>query len=115
MNKIVLPIELTLLHWIIAYATTIIYILLTVQDEKDKDPNYKLGDYLKKRWASTLATMLMLPVILLIAAENFADVLPINNVTAGLAGWQTNSIFKKVMGAAGNKYNKMTAANEVPV
>ncbi len=106
MNKIVLPIELTPLHWIIAYATVLIYILMTVQELKEQNSNYKLWDYFKKYWASSLATALMLPIILLIAAENFADILPINNVTAALAGWNTNSMFKKLMGAASKKFIK---------
>jgi methyltransferase-like protein len=112
MNKIVLPIELTPLHWLIAYATVLIYILMTIQELKDKDANYKFGSYLKKYWASTLATAIMLPIILLIAAENFSDILPINNVTAALAGWNTNSFFKKIMGAASKKFIKKTEETE---
>ena len=30
--------------------------------------------------------------------ESLKDVLPLNNVTATLAGWQTNSVFKALMG-----------------
>lgn len=106
MNNIALPIELTPLHWLIAYATTAIYVLLKIQSAKTDNPNYKFGDYLRKHWASTLATALMLPVILLIAAQDLPNILPINNVTAALAGWQTNSLFKTVMGAAGKKFLK---------
>lgn len=108
MNKIVLPIELTPLHWIIAYASVVVYILITIQELKDKNEGFKFLDYIKKYWASTLATAIMLPIILLIAAENFADILPINNVTAALAGWNTNSIFRKVMGSAAKKFIKKT-------
>lgn len=107
--------NLTVLHWVIAYTTAIIYVLLKISELKTQNPNYQFGDYLKKHWASTIATALMLPVILLIAAEDLPDILPINNITAALAGWQTNSLFKTVMGAAANKFIKKDSPSENPV
>lgn len=105
MQNIVLPITLTPLHWILAYATAIIYVLLKAQDLTDAG-TYSPGVYLKKNWASTIATILGIPVLLLIASENFADVLPINNVTACLCGWQTPSALRTIMGAAAKKFLK---------
>jgi len=108
MLAIILPIELTALHWILAFAGAFIYVLLKIQ-EKTADKTYKFGDYLKKNWASTGATIIMIPVLLLIMADNFADILPINNITAVLVGYQTNSMFRTVMTAGKNKFSKKDA------
>jgi divalent metal cation (Fe/Co/Zn/Cd) transporter len=91
------------MHWALAFAGALIYVLLKIQ-ELNTDKNYKFGDYLKKHWASTVATIIMIPVALLILSENFPDILPINNITATLVGYQTNSIFKTIMGAGANKF-----------
>lgn len=92
------------IHWALAFAGMAIYILLKVQ-EKSKEKDYKFGNYFKDHLASTIATLIMIPVLLLILSENFSDTLPINNVTATLVGYQTNSIFKTVMGATKKKAN----------
>lgn len=96
---------LTPLHWILAFAGATIYVLLKIQ-ELNFDKAYKFGDYLKKHWASTIATALMIPVLLLILSENFQDILPINNITAALVGYQTNSVFRTTMGAGAKKFIK---------
>ena len=111
MNKIVLPIELTAMHWILAFAGAFIYVLLKIQ-EMNGEAGYKFGDYLKKHWASTIATIIMIPVSLLILSENFPDILPINNITATLVGYQTNSMFKTLMSAGANKFIKKEPTNE---
>lgn len=103
MNNIVLPITLTPLHWILAYATALIYVLLKIQ-EMNQDNGYQFGAYLKKHWASTLATIIMIPVCLIVLSENFPDILPINNITACLCGWQTNSMFRTLMSAGKKKF-----------
>jgi len=96
---------LTPLHWVLAFAGAFIYVLLKIQ-EMNSEKGYKFGGYLKKYWASTLATIVMIPVSLLILSENFPDILPINNITATLVGYQTNSMFKTIMGAGANKFIK---------
>lgn len=111
MKALVLPIELTPLHWILAFAGAFIYVLLKIQ-EMNADKNYKFGDYLKKHWASTIATIIMIPVSLLILSENFPDILPINNMTATLVGYQTNSMFKTIMGAVASKFIKKNDENQ---
>lgn len=97
-------ITLTPLHWILAYAGALIYVLLKIQ-ELNRQKGYKFGSYLKENWASTVATAIMIPVSLLILSENFADVLPINNLTAVLTGYQTNQIFRSLMSLGKRKYN----------
>lgn len=103
MTQIFIPIALTPLHWILAYATALIYVLLKI-NELNKDKTYKFGNYLKQHWASTLATIIMIPVCLIVLSENFPDILPINNITACLCGWQTNSMFRTLMSAGKKKY-----------
>lgn len=97
-------ITLTPLHWVLAYAGALIYVLLKIH-ELNRHQEYKLGDYLKKHWASTIATAVMIPVSMLILSENFADVLPINNLTAALTGYQTNQVFRSLMSLGKKKYN----------
>lgn len=99
-----MKIELTTLHWILAYSGALIYVLLKIQ-ELSREKEYKFGSYLKKHWASTIATAIMIPVCLLILSENFADVLPINNLTAVLVGYQTNQVFRSMMSLGKKKYN----------
>jgi divalent metal cation (Fe/Co/Zn/Cd) transporter len=111
MKNIALPIELTALHWILAFAGAAIYILLKIQENK-ANKDYKFGDYMKKNWASTIATVIMIPVLLLILADDFADVLPVNNITATLIGYQTNSLFRSVMTAGANKFIKKEEKTE---
>lgn len=105
MQPIILPIHLTSLHWVLAFAGAFIYVLLKIQ-EMNTQANYKFGGYLKKHWASTIATIIMIPVSLLILSENFPDILPINNITATLVGYQTNSMFRTLMSAGGKKFIK---------
>ena len=102
--------SLTPLHWILAFAGAVIYVLLKIQ-ELNMDKTYKFGDYLKKHWASTIATALMIPVLLLILSENFEDILPINNITAVLVGYQTNSLFRTAMNAGSKKFIKNESSN----
>lgn len=49
----------------------------------------------------------MIPVLLILSYDtSLKDILPINNLTAVLAGWQTQSIFKSLMLFAGKKIIK---------
>jgi hypothetical protein len=104
---------LTPMHWILAFSGAVIYVLLKIQ-ELSSNKGYKFGGYLKNHWASTIATVLMIPILLIILSENFEDILPINNVTAVLVGYQTNSIFRTVMGAGAKKFAKKEDATDTP-
>lgn len=95
---------LVTLHWILAYAGALIYVLLKIQ-ELSVDKKYKFSSYIKAHWASILATAIMIPVLLLILSENLTELLPINNLTAVLVGYQTNQIFRSLMSIGKKKYN----------
>lgn len=96
--------KLTTLHWLLAYSGAFIYVLLKIQ-ELSRIKGYKFGSYLKENWASTVATVIMIPVCMLILSDNFEDVLPINNLTAVLVGYQTNQVFRSMMSLGKKKYN----------
>jgi hypothetical protein len=90
-------------HLILAYAGMILHILMKLS-ELSKTPDFTVGSYIKKNIFTMIATFIMIPVLLIMAKdEAIKDTLPINNVTAVLAGWQTNSLFKTVMGLFGKK------------
>lgn len=92
------------LHWILAYAGAFIYVLLKIQTlSRQKD--YKFGSYLKEHWPSTIATAVMIPVCMLILQDNFTDILPLNNLTSVLVGYQTNQIFRSMMSLGKKKHN----------
>lgn len=97
--------QITTMQWILAYAGSFIYIMMKLQELQDIK-GYQLGAYIKKYWASTLATSVMIPVCMLILSENFDDLLPVNNLTAVLVGYQTNQIFKSIMSIGGKKFTK---------
>lgn len=86
------------MHWILAFDGALIHVLLKVQ-EVTQDKKYVFGTYFKKNWASLVATAIMIPVLLIVLSDtSLSEILPINHVTALLAGYQTNSLFKSVIG-----------------
>lgn len=100
-----LPEKLTLLHFILAYTGMFLYILLKVK-KATTYPNFQFKAWLTKptNIISIIASIVMVPVILIMACDPaIADTLPINNVTSVLAGWQTNSTFRSLMGFYGKK------------
>lgn len=86
--------ELTPLHWFLAYIGLIVHILM-------KFGNIK-GDLRKALTRKTIATIfssaLLIPVILLICTDTgMNEILPINYLTAFLAGYQTQSIINNLV------------------
>ena len=94
---------LTMQHLILAYAGMIIHVLFKLA-KISKARDFNIKTFLKQNIFSMAATFLSIPVILIMATDPaIKDTLPINNVTAVLAGWQTNSTFKNLMGLFGKK------------
>lgn len=101
--EVTIPETLTVMHVIMAYAGMIIHILFKLA-KISKKPEFRLSIFIKENGFSIAATFLSIPVILIMATDPaIKDTLPINNVTAVLAGWQTNSTFKNLMGLFGKK------------
>jgi len=95
--------NLDTMHWLLAFSGALIHILLKVQ-EATGDKKYYFGAYFKKNWASLTATIIMIPVILVVLSDtSLSEILPINHVTALLAGYQTNSVFKSLIGIGKKK------------
>jgi len=91
------------MHVIMAYAGMVIHILFKLA-KISKRPGFKLYIFIQDNGFSIAATFLSIPVILIMATDPaIKDTLPINNVTAVLAGWQTNSTFKNLMSLFGKK------------
>jgi hypothetical protein len=93
-----IPEGLTAMHLILAYSGMFIHVLFKLAKiSKRKGFSFKV--FVKDNIFSMAATCLSIPVILMMATDPVVnEILPINNVTAVLAGWQTNSTFKNLMG-----------------
>lgn len=92
-----------LIHWVLAFAGATLHVLKKVDEESHKE-GYKFGNYLKKNKFRVIITAITIPVLMLIMDGNFEDILPINNVTSVLAGYQADSLFTVVIGRAGKKF-----------
>jgi len=91
------------MHFILAYAGMLIHVLLKV-GELRKDPDFTVKGYIKKHIFSMVASLITIPVLLVMACEPaVAEMLPLNFITATLIGWQTNSTFKALMGMYSKK------------
>lgn len=85
------------LHLALAYVGMLLHIL-TKLAELSKTEGFTLPSYVKKNIYTMIASIIMIPVLLIIATDSsMKDILPINNVTSVLAGWQTQSVFKSLM------------------
>jgi hypothetical protein len=101
--------HVTAMHFILAYAGMIIHVLLKL-GELRKSPEFSLKGYVKKHIFSMIASVITIPVLLIMACEPaVAEMLPLNYITATLIGWQTNSTFKALMGMYGKKSNNTPA------
>ena len=105
--------ELNFIHIILAYAGLLIYVLVKLQDESLKK-GFTFGGFINNRTnlLSLLISVVSIPVILLMATDpSIKELLPINNVTSVLAGWQTNSVFRSLMSVYESKLNKANSNN----
>ena len=85
-------------HIILAYVGVLLHILVKLAELKKQDQKFTLKSYCKSNTYTILATAIMVPLLLILSTDtSLKDVLPINNVTAVLAGWQTQSVFKSLM------------------
>jgi len=91
-----LPHELELIHFLLAYAGMLIH-SLTKLAEHQKLKSFTYSDFLKNNLITNITSAISIPVILIVATDtSLKELLPINYVTALLAGWQTQSIFKSL-------------------
>lgn len=85
-------------HVILAYVGVLLHILIKLAELKKKNSRFTPKGYLKSNIYTIMATTIMVPLLLVLSTDtSMKDILPINNVTAVLAGWQTQSVFRSLM------------------
>lgn len=81
--------ELTSLHWALAYTGLLVHIFMKIANMRGTLRN----SITRKFVMTTVASFLLIPAILLICTDtSMKDLLPINYMTAFLAGYQTQSL-----------------------
>lgn len=89
-------------HLVLAYGGLFLHVLLKLAEM----PGNLLGSVNKRMVLITIASAIAIPIILLICTDtSMKDILPINYVTAFLAGYQTQSFLRSI-GSLGDKFNK---------
>lgn len=91
------------LHFILAYAGLLLNLLMKMGEEYPM-PDFSFRSFLKRYIFSMLFSVIAIPVLLIVATDtSISEFLPINYVTAVLAGWQTQSIFKSTFTMVTNR------------
>jgi len=99
MNPFEIP-ALNALHWILAYLGLAVHLLLKMSET----PGGLFDGFTKKDILTTIASIIAIPAILIVCTDTaLKEALPINYVTAFLAGYQTQS-FLRAIGNIGGKY-----------
>lgn len=94
MNQIAHITELSSLHWALAYTGLLVHLLMKVGNMKG---NLWIN-FSRKFVTSTIASFLLIPAILLICTDTgMKELLPINYLTAFLAGYQTQSLMANIV------------------
>ena len=105
-------IGVTPLHLILAYVGMFLHMLIKL-GELNEQGNFNVISYAKKNIYTLISSIVMIPVLLILAADtSLKDVLPINNITSILAGWQTQSIFKSLMNFYSGRFKKIPVDNK---
>jgi hypothetical protein len=86
--------DLTPLHWALAYTGLLVHVILKIGNTTGE-----LRSTFDRRFiTSTVASFLLIPPILLICTDTgIKELLPINYLTAFLAGYQTQSILANLI------------------
>lgn len=86
--------DLTSMHWALAYTGLMVHLLLKVGNMKGK----LWTNFTRKFITSTISSFLLIPAILLICTDTgMKELLPINYLTAFLAGYQTQSLMANII------------------
>lgn len=94
---------LNALHFLLAYAGMVLYLLAKLAEVFPKE-DFQASKFIKENIITTIISVIGIPVLLVIATDSsLQDILPINNVTAVLCGWQTQSLFKSVFSMVSNR------------
>lgn len=86
--------DLTSLHWALAYTGLFVHLLMKIGNMKGSI----WINFSRKFVTSTIASFLLIPAILLICTDTgMKELLPINYLTAFLAGYQTQSLMANIV------------------
>lgn len=92
---------------LLAYAGLLINILMELAKLNKADGNVRLKDYLSEQKYNLIASVIMIPVLLIVAGDtSLKEILPLNYVTAVLCGWQTDATFKALMALGTSRLRK---------
>ena len=91
---------LTIIHVLLAYAGLLIHDLVELS-KVNKQDGFNLIIWVKANLLHSLINVISIPIILAILSDpSLRDLLPINNITATLAGYQTQSLFSNLVGGS---------------
>lgn len=91
------------IHFLLAYSGLLLSLLMKMAEEYPL-PGFKMKEFFKRYLISILFSLIAIPVLLIVATDTtMKDFLPINYVTAVLAGWQTQAVFKSTLAVVSNR------------
>jgi hypothetical protein len=87
------------IHWLLAYSGLAVHLLMKLAET----PGPLFSGFNKKDILVLLASGIAIPAILIVCTDtSVKDILPINYVTAFLAGYQTQSFLRSLSSIGGN-------------
>ena len=91
------------IHIGLAYAGMIVHVLIKYEKVRFRK-DFMLNKFISTMSVTTVINIIMIPILLILMQDvAIQSILPINNITAVLAGYQTQSIFKSIMDRTSNK------------
>ena len=101
------------MHLIIAFAGMIIHMFMRLA-EISNSTGFNIIAYTKKNKYSIISTVIGIPFLLILLKDNawMSEHFPLNNATAALVGWQSQSIIRAVMSIGSNKIKAIVASNK---
>jgi len=92
------------IHWLLAFSGAFLH-LLSILAVKIKKPDFSPKALFKEHFIGIITTIVMIPTTLIVIADtSLKELMPINNLTAFLVGYQVQEIFNRVIAIASNKY-----------
>lgn len=97
------------IHFFLAYAGAILHILMKLSEVFSRS-DFSWKFFIRKNIIPFIISVIGIPVLLVVATDtSLKETLPINYVTAVLAGWQTQSFFKTLSLLYSRKKEKLTS------
>jgi hypothetical protein len=85
--------DLTVIHWFLAFAGLAVHVLMKLGEVQGAF----FANIKRKEVFTIIASMILVPIILIVCTDSSVkQILPINYVTAFLAGYQTQSFVRSI-------------------